>query len=170
VGETRMHFTARYVDGDVKFSDILLPKKKEKYKLTKDDIYKIYFHGPSFQVLDGIIESNRDFVIGVFKKPSKRLTKTGDFRYIFHPMIIEAVFQTCGWRDLDIDNRMTLPHSIGEVKIIDNNEDPDKLYTYSVFKGFNEFGRSVYDGYAFDDEGRIWVELKNYVMIPMNII
>ena len=170
VGETRMHFTARYVDDDVKFSDILLPKKKEKYKATKDDIYKIYFHGPSFQVLDGIIESNRDFVIGVFKKPSKRLTKTGDFRYIFHPMIIEAVFQTCGWRDLDIDNRMTLPHSIGEVKIIDNNEDPDKLYTYSVFKGFNEFGRSVYDGYAFDDEGRIWVELKNYVMIPMNII
>jgi len=170
VGETRMHFTARYVDDDVKFSDILLPKKKEKYKTTNDDIYKIYFHGPSFQVLDGIIESNRDFVIGVFKKPSKRLTKTGDFRYIFHPMIIEAVFQTCGWRDLDIDNRMTLPHSIGEVKIIDNNEDPDKLYTYSVFKGFNEFGRSVYDGYAFDDEGRIWVELKNYVMIPMNII
>jgi 3-hydroxymyristoyl/3-hydroxydecanoyl-(acyl carrier protein) dehydratase len=170
MGETRIHFTARYVDDDVKFSDILLPKKKEKYKTVKDDIYKIYFHGPSFQVLDGIIESNRDFVIGVFKKPSKRLTKTGDFRYIFHPMIIEAVFQTCGWRDLDIDSRMTLPHSIGEVKVIDNNEDPDKLYTYSVFKGFNEFGRSVYDGYAFDDEGRIWVELKNYVMIPMNII
>ncbi|MGC8728064.1 MAG: SDR family NAD(P)-dependent oxidoreductase [Elusimicrobiales bacterium] len=170
MGDTRLHFTARYTPQESDFSNPKLPKIKEKYKIDKDTIYKTYFHGPSFQVLDGIIDSNRNEVVAVFKKPSARLLGEKDFDYCFHPMIIEAVFQTCGWRDLHNDNKMTLPDSIAEVKVRDNSKDPDKLFTYAVFKGLNEYGKSVYDAWAFDEKGEIYVELKNYVMIPVNII
>jgi len=169
MGDTRLHFSAEYRE-DLKFSNPHLPKIKNKAKVDKETIYKTYFHGPSFQVLDLIIEADRNEVVGVFKKPSKRLLGDNDFKYYFHPMIIEAVFQTCGWRDLYIDNKMTLPDSIDEVIVKDNREDPEKLFTYAVFKGLNEYGKSVYDGWAFDENGEIYIELRNYVMIPVNIL
>jgi len=172
MGDTREHFFAEFDFSSVSFKSLELPKIKDKfkYKSDKETIYKTYFHGPSFQVLDGIISVDRNSVVGVFKKPMARLLGDKDFKYYFHPMIIEAMFQTSGWRDLYMDNKMTLPDSINEVSISDNNEDPEKLFTYSVFKGLNNYGKSVYDAWAFDENGRIYAEILDYVMIPVNVL
>jgi hypothetical protein len=84
-------------------------------------------------------------------------------------MIIEAVFQTCGWRDIYLENKMTLPDQIGEIYIKDNNPDPEKLYTCAIYKGINDYGKSIYDAYSFNENGEIIVYLKNYLMIPTQI-
>ncbi len=171
MGETRTHFTAIFEPSEKNtFRKIKLPDFKKRYKTDKQTIYKTYFHGPSFQVLDGIIEATRNEVIAVFQKPQTPLLGDRDFDYIFHPLIIEALFQTCGWRDLYIDSKMTLPDSVESVKIVDNKRDPEKLFTYAVFKGLNNFGKSVYDAWAFDENGVIYAEILNYVMIGVNII
>ncbi|MEF3279981.1 MAG: SDR family NAD(P)-dependent oxidoreductase, partial [Elusimicrobiota bacterium] len=171
MGDTRIHFTADYlINQALEFKKVELPSIKNKYKTDKETIYKIYFHGPSFQVLDGIIDADRDSVLAVFKRPQKKLLGNKDFDYCFHPLVIEAMFQACGWRDLYNDNKMTLPDFIESVLIKDNKTDPDKLFVYSIFKGLNEYGRSVYDAWAFDESGQIFAQIINYVMIPINIL
>ncbi|PIS47423.1 MAG: hypothetical protein COT17_03540 [Elusimicrobia bacterium CG08_land_8_20_14_0_20_51_18] len=170
MGETRIHFLGEYdPEFKARFDEPELPAIKSRYKVDAGTIYKTYFHGPSFQVLDGIISADKERVFGVFKRPAAPLLGEKDMDYIFHPMLIEAMFQTCGWRDLYLENKMTLPDAIGEITVADNARDAEKLYTLAVFKGMNDYGKSIYDSYAFDEKGKLAAQLKDYVMIPTQI-
>jgi len=33
----------------------------------------------------------------------------------------------------------------------------------------NDYGKSIYDSYAFDEKGKLAAQLKDYVMIPTQI-
>ena len=173
LGATKTHFSARFEPGPLKSGWEGLDKpelpKHAKYKLTADEIYKTYFHGPSFRVLDGLLSIEKDAVLGIFKRPAAALWRVKTPKLLFHPMVMEALFQTCGWRDIQFDRKMTLPDAIGSAIVHDNNPDPDRLYTYAVYKGTTEDGKTRYDAYAFDSELNPVAELKDYLMIPTQI-
>ena len=168
MGSTRRHFTARVLEHfESKWNQY-----KDKVNLdggemavSKEEIYSKYFHGPSFQVLGGIMKLDENAVLGIYEKPSQVLFHDGPKHLIAYPMLIEACFQTCGYRDLAIENRMTLPDSIGKVYIHGKGEAPNKLYTLAVFTGKNIEGKSMYDGFVFDENGKLWIELSDYQMI-----
>ena len=60
-------------------------------------------------------------------------------------------------------------YAVGTAIVYDNNPDPDRLYTYAVYKGTTEDGKTRYDAYAFDSELNPVAELKDYLMIPTQI-
>ena len=173
LGSTKTHFSARFEPGTPKSAWEELEKpdlpKHAKYKITAEEIYKIYFHGPSFRVLDGILSIEKEAVLGVFKKPSAALWRVKTPGLLIHPLVLEAMFQTCGWRDIHFDRKMMLPDAVGQAMVYDNNPDPDRLYTYAVYKGTTEDGKTRYDAYAFDSEMNPVAELKDYLGIPTQI-
>ena len=116
-------------------------------------------------MLDGILKIDNNAVLGVYKKPQEVLFHDGPKHLLAYPMLIEAAFQTCGYRDLAVETRMTLPDSIGKVYIHGKGEAPQKLYMLAVFTGKNIEGKSVYDAFVFDDKGKLWAELSDYQMI-----
>ena len=168
MGNTRRHFTARVLEHfESKWNNY---KNKfdfgaSGFAVTKEEIYSKFFHGPSFQVLGGILKIDENAVLGVYEKPSQVLFHDGPKHLLAYPMLIEACFQTCGYRDLAVENRMTLPDSIGKVYIHGKGEAPNKLYTLAVFTGKNIEGKSIYDGFVFDEKGKLWIELSDYQMI-----
>jgi NAD(P)-dependent dehydrogenase (short-subunit alcohol dehydrogenase family)/3-hydroxymyristoyl/3-hydroxydecanoyl-(acyl carrier protein) dehydratase len=167
MGNTRRHFTARVLNGfESKWNNY---KTKVDtggaYAVAKETIYSRYFHGPSFQVLDGILKIDNNAVLGVYKAPASVLFHDGPKRLIAYPMLIEAAFQICGYRDLAVDNRMTLPDSIGRLAVFGKGPAPQKLYLLGVFTGQNIEGKSVYDAFVFDEKGKLWAELGDYQMI-----
>ncbi len=167
MGNTRKHFTARTLkDASGKWGEVEKPKVSfsDEFKFTAKDIYKIYFHGPSFQVLEGIFSVDEKLSLGVFKKPTAPLWSESK-PLLAYPMLIEAVFQTCGFRDLHIENRMTLPDSIGKVIVHKTAVLPEKLFTMAIYRGKNIEGKSIYDAYAFDESGDVWLEIEDYHMI-----
>jgi 3-hydroxymyristoyl/3-hydroxydecanoyl-(acyl carrier protein) dehydratase len=167
MGNTRRHFTARVLEAfESKWNNYKSKVNLEgSYAVTKEEIYTKYFHGPSFQVLDGILKIDNNAVLGVYKKPQEVLFHDGPKHLLAYPMLIEAAFQTCGYRDLAVENRMTLPDSIGKVYIHGKGEAPQKLYMLAVFTGKNIEGKSVYDAFVFDEKGKLWAELSDYQMI-----
>ncbi|OGS62814.1 MAG: hypothetical protein A3J79_09595 [Elusimicrobia bacterium RIFOXYB2_FULL_62_6] len=173
LGETRTHFTARFetkpAGGSWESAGAPQPPKHAKYKVTAEEIYKVYFHGPSFRVLDGILSIEKDAVLAVFKRPAAALWRVKTPKLLFHPMVIEGMFQACGWRDIHFDRRLTLPDAIGSVIVYDNGPDPDRLFLYAKYKGMNEEGRTRFDAWAYDSEMRPVAELKDYLMIPSEI-
>jgi hypothetical protein len=167
MGNTRRHFTSRVLGNfESKWNNY---KTKVDlggaYAVNKETIYSKYFHGPSFQVLDGILKIDNNAVLGVYKTPASVLFHDGPKRLIAYPMLIEAAFQTCGYRDLAVENRMTLPDSIGKLAISGKGPAPQKLYLLGVFTGQNIEGKSVYDAFVFDEKGKLWAELCDYQMI-----
>jgi NAD(P)-dependent dehydrogenase (short-subunit alcohol dehydrogenase family)/3-hydroxymyristoyl/3-hydroxydecanoyl-(acyl carrier protein) dehydratase len=172
LGKTRTHFMGKASENFkskwVSVDKTSIPTKK-KYQISKEDIYKIYFHGPSFQVLDGIISLEKDKVLGVFKTPKMPLWQNKNENLIAHPMAIEAAFQTCGFRDIHFDSKMALPDSVDEIIIHDNDRTTDMLYIHAIHKGISTDGKSSYDAFVFDEKGKIRIEIKNYVGIPTQI-
>ncbi|HCC47203.1 MAG TPA: hypothetical protein DEQ38_03675, partial [Elusimicrobia bacterium] len=173
LGQTRTHFrAAAETDAASNWSPDMRPAlpKARKYKTDSQTIYKTYFHGPSFQVLDGIISVDKTSVLAVFKRPQAPLWKGAHPKLVFHPLVFEALFQACGWRDIQFDKSMALPDAIGAAIAYDNEpQDPETLFLYGVFKGRTEDGRSLYDAWAFDGDYNLHAELRDYAMIPTPI-
>ncbi len=172
LGQARTHFSARASyethkpwEGEEKPS---IPKVK-KYKVTAETIYKTYFHGPSFRVLEGILELEKDGTLAVFRRPQAPLFKGERPKLVFHPMVVEAAFQACGYRDIHFERKMTLPDSVGRVTVYPYENEPDILYLKTVYKGRDGEGRSVYDAFAFDEAHNLVAEVRDYLMIPTQI-
>ncbi|PJA13831.1 MAG: hypothetical protein COX65_06505, partial [Elusimicrobia bacterium CG_4_10_14_0_2_um_filter_56_8] len=173
LGTTRTHFRAfSAADAPSGWKTSMYPAlpKSKRYKADAQAIYKTYFHGPSFQVLDGIISVDKTSVLAVFKRPVAPLWKNGAQKLVFHPLVFEALFQACGWRDIQFDRSMALPDAIGAAIVYDHEPvDPETLFLYGVFKGRTEDNRSLYDAWAFDSEFNLKAELRDYAMIPTPI-
>ncbi|NLO92117.1 MAG: SDR family NAD(P)-dependent oxidoreductase [Elusimicrobia bacterium] len=170
LGDPRLHFAARSMPagGKLKWETMNRPVVPVSFTpaVDKETIYKTFFHGPSFQVLDAIVSIDEKTVMAVYRRPSKPLWETGDRYLLACPLLIEAAFQACGYRDLHIAKKMTLPDAIGKVHIFNRGDQPDTLGIWSVFKGKDDNGYSIYDAFVFDQRGRLWVELEDYKMVP----
>jgi NAD(P)-dependent dehydrogenase (short-subunit alcohol dehydrogenase family)/3-hydroxymyristoyl/3-hydroxydecanoyl-(acyl carrier protein) dehydratase len=173
LGQTRVHFRGK-AGGDFRSAWTAavqppLPKAR-KFKTEAPAIYKTYFHGPSFQVLEGIYSVDKGSVLASFRRPAAPLWKDSRRRLVFHPLVFEALFQACGWRDIQFDRVMALPDAVGAAAVFDNEPtDPERLFLYGVFKGRNEEGRTLYDAWAFDENLKLHAEIRDYAMIPTQI-
>ncbi|WP_424244195.1 malonyl CoA-acyl carrier protein transacylase [Elusimicrobium posterum] len=164
MGDTRRHFTARALTNvqsrwaSVKDSI----KLTDKIKVTKEEIYKRYFHGPSFQVLGGVLDIAENSVLALYKRPDEKLFTDGPKKLIGYPLLVEAAFQACGYRDLALENRMNLPDAIGKYIVHGKGKSPEQLYIYGQYKGLSIEGKSIYDAFVFDEDMNLWIELTDY--------
>ena len=170
MGNTRRHFTAHAMqDGFVstwnEVKDQIHLDVNAAPQITKEEIYKKYFHGPSFQVLGGILKADKDSSLAIYNTTPQPQWKDGQKVLLANPMLIEAAFQCCGFRDMAIDNKMTLPDGIKEVAVFKRQTPPQKLYLYGRFKGLTADGKTLHDAYVFDEQGNVWVEFHGYQAI-----
>ena len=173
IGNTRKHFSAKdfttfesawpEIKNTIDFAS--LSAHNYTYKCAKEDLYRGLFHGPSFQVLDGIIKADGKSVLSVYKKPEEPLFDDGKKNFIFNPLIVEAAFQSCGYRDLVVENRITLPAYIGTIALNVNETPKDTLFVLANYKDKDVEGKSVYNAFVFDETGKLWAELADYKMI-----
>ena len=170
MGNTRRHFTAKALEGGFvstwnEVKDQIHLDKNAAPQITKEEIYKKYFHGPSFQVLGGILKADKDSSLAVYNTTPRPQWTDGQKTLLANPMLIEAAFQCCGFRDMAIDHKMTLPDGIKEVAVFKREVPPQKLYLYGRFKGMTADGKTLHDAYVFDDNGNVWVEIHGYQAI-----
>ncbi|HOI43263.1 MAG TPA: polyketide synthase dehydratase domain-containing protein, partial [Elusimicrobiales bacterium] len=111
----------------------------------------------------------KDGTLAVFRRPQAPLFKGERPKLVFHPMVIEAAFQACGYRDIHFERKMTLPDSVGRVTVYPYENEPDILYLKTVYKGRDGEGRSIYDAFAFDEAHNLVAEVRDYLMIPTQI-
>ena len=170
MGNTRRHFTAKalqsgFVSTWNEVKDQIHLDVNAAPQISKEEIYKKYFHGPSFQVLGGILRADKDSSLAVYNTTPQPQWKDGQKVLLANPMLIEAAFQCCGFRDMAIDNKMTLPDGIKEVAVFKRQTPPQKLYLYGRFKGLTADGKTLHDAYVFDEKGDVWVEFHGYQAI-----
>ncbi|MBI4386244.1 MAG: SDR family NAD(P)-dependent oxidoreductase [Elusimicrobia bacterium] len=178
LGGPRTHFTARLQDA------VSRPEESKKDRapggstghivpgkvtIPAETIYSAYFHGPSFQVLEGIVHLTDQEILSKIRKPAKPLWPGADKALLLHPLLVEAAFQTCGYRDLHLSRKMTLPDSIGRIRVrLAPPEWPQgELFVRARFKGTDKEGRSLWDAEVSGQDGHAWVELDEYRMIPV---
>ena len=176
MGDTRIHFTGRIQMGKKrlrakKSKGVKIPKK---VKVGFDDIYQRFFHGPTFRVLDGILDigdvpEEGTICWGRFRKPEGRFFEfTEGHEFASSPMLRECAFQTCGMFTLFHDADMSLPDRIGKIEMRNVTGSSKAFYTRVVYRGEAEDGPmkfSRYDVDILDEKGNVVDTMSDYRMI-----
>ncbi|MEN6572626.1 MAG: SDR family NAD(P)-dependent oxidoreductase [Anaerolineaceae bacterium] len=159
--EHMLHFTGTvFLTPDVPAEEQMVkpPKWNQKNSVSSDDIYKLFFHGPSFQVLESAQLSNGK-VLGKFNKKVVEIA-ADDPALFATPLLIEMCFQTAGLYQAGATGVLALPQSVGSLKLFKR-----PLNGVAIFAEVNprmEGESYVFDARVVDAKGNVFLELTDY--------
>jgi NAD(P)-dependent dehydrogenase (short-subunit alcohol dehydrogenase family)/acyl carrier protein len=134
------------------------PKWSDKNLVTRDDIYRLYFHGPSFQVLESA-KINNGVIWGKFNKSLLQSHEEDPSLYTT-PLLIEMCFQTAGLYEAGSTGILALPRSIGTLKLFKQSMNGAAIYAeVRPSKKDNEYS---FDARVVDEKGNVFLELSDY--------
>lgn len=125
------------------------------------DIYRIYFHGPAYQVMQEAWREG-EAVAGRMAgdlPPDQRPEGTPT---LMEPRLIELCFQTGGVGELGESGRMALSARVGRVRTLRHLDGGD-LYAVTRPAG----GDGAVDAWVVDGEGKVHVTLTGYRTVEL---
>jgi acyl transferase domain-containing protein/acyl carrier protein/NAD(P)-dependent dehydrogenase (short-subunit alcohol dehydrogenase family) len=134
------------------------PPSVEALDIDRERIYRVYFHGPAYQVMERV---------GVMGDQAVALMTDGlppnsvpDMPMLVAPRLIELCFQTAGMWEMVTHRAMALPAAIGSVTIYRQPESAEGRRLYALVTAINN--GSSYDAHVVDTDGNVYVELRGY--------
>ena len=134
------------------------PDWQDTESLTAGEIYTLYFHGPSFQVL----ESAQKVDGAILGKLNKQVLKTGadEPRLLATPLLIEMLFQTAGLYEAGATGKLALPQSVGNLKLF--KQPVNGLPIYAEIEPRWEGTNYCFSGRVVDADGNVFLEMNDY--------
>jgi hypothetical protein len=129
----------------------------EVRKVTAGDIYRLYFHGPAYQVVENSWKSGKE-IVGLFKNDLPANHQPEDRPTLADPRLIELCFQTAGLYELAGKSKMGLPYQIGQVAFLKSPSTAKGRVHAAVI----ESGDDVFDAQVVDDSGNVFLKLRGY--------
>lgn len=126
-------------------------------KVDAGSIYKLYFHGPAYQVLESSWRSG-DEVVGLFAKNLPANHEPAELPTLVVPRLIELCFQTAGMWEMAVKSRMGLPYQIGQVNVL-RTPVGAKTRLYAVTKSKDD---ESFDAQVIDEKGNVYITLTGY--------
>jgi hypothetical protein len=131
------------------------------------DIYRLYFHGPAYQVIERAWWGGQR-IIGLMAKGLPANHVPPDLSTLMAPRLIELCFQTAGLWEMGAQGRMGLPLHIDRVSSLLLLPDPESADTrlYSVVS--SDPACSSFDAEVVDATGNCYLHLRGYrtVAVP----
>jgi NAD(P)-dependent dehydrogenase (short-subunit alcohol dehydrogenase family) len=138
-----------------------LPQASSTAVVTAEDLYRIYFHGAAYQVLqqawlagDKVVASMADNL------PCNHLPEGGPL--VLQPRLIELCFQAAGVWQIGTSGKMALPRRIACITLpqAEAAAGPGKIHAIVTPRGEDTF-----DAEVIDDQGQMLLRLEGYQSI-----
>jgi hypothetical protein len=129
------------------------------YTIQAADIYKLYFHGPSFQVLEGV-QKDGDTVLGKLNKLIPPFADNKDLM-LSVPILVELCFQTAGIWEIGMDGALSLPKSIGSLRLFESKVNGIPIFA-QVKQEISAEGERSFNARVIDSKGLIYLEIDQY--------
>jgi hypothetical protein len=127
--------------------------------LGADAIYDVYFHGPAFQVLDGV-QSDGARVTGRYSTDLPPMTET-EKETVIAPLLIELCLQTAGVWEIGKTGVLALPTAIEQVVVHRMPTADGHIYAEIEPHGGGK-DDMAFDARVVDAEGNIYLEVHGY--------
>ena len=178
------HFTGRVrLTNQPRGVEVISPPhdRASGWAMEAADIYRLYFHGPAYQVLEQAWRDG-DQIVGLMAKnlpsnhqPAERVT-------LATPRLIELCFQTAGIWEMNAEGRMGLPQHADEVRLWSPTElDGENVRAAEAPGGEAKMSetrfyavvtphpdRGSFDAQVIDDSGRLYVRLIGYRTVALS--
>ncbi len=151
---------------DVPLAEVTVqpPEWNGAYTVAAADIYRLYFHGPSFQVLEGVQRSG-DALLGKMSASLPPITRDGGTAPIT-PVLVELCLQTAGVWEAGTTGALGLPRSIGALTLFKAQPNGAPIFA-EVKPGEDEHGNLRFDARVVDATGHVYLELRDYRTSPL---
>jgi acyl transferase domain-containing protein/NAD(P)-dependent dehydrogenase (short-subunit alcohol dehydrogenase family)/acyl carrier protein len=155
--------TVRLTKAEHHEADAAPPDPPDGIPIESSNIYRVFFHGPAYQVVDRAwIDSHH--TVGRFATDLPPNHLPTELRLTFAPRLVELCFQTAGLRELATHNRLGLPTHIDEVHLFgdpDHAEGP--LFAFvTLTADADRFNAEV-----LDSAGRRYLALRGYRTVSL---
>jgi NAD(P)-dependent dehydrogenase (short-subunit alcohol dehydrogenase family)/acyl carrier protein len=163
--ELTTHFTSRVrlasVSPETGSRDRVCPAPEDR-KLEASDVYRIYFHGPAYQVVRSAWRADGK-AVGLYSNPTVPNHLPESLTTVASPRLIELCFQTAGLWELAASSRMGLPYQIGNVKVY-GMPDGNAAALYAVVTPNLD---GSFDAELADEAGKVYLSLRGYRTMAM---
>ena len=161
------HFTARarLVKHAPALVTVPAPGPPAGHIIEAADIYRLYFHGPAYQVMERAWWDGRR-IVGLMAKGLRNNHHPSGLPTLMAPRLIELCFQTAGVWEMGIEGRMGLPQHIDRVSLLIRDSDQAEGQLYAVVTP-NPLQGS-FDAEVVDAKGTRYLQLSGYrtVAVP----
>jgi hypothetical protein len=129
-------------------------------EIGREAIYRVYFHGPAYRVLDRVEAAGTNQVIGCMAGDLPLDTTDGNHASLVAPRLVELCFQTAGVWEIGHTGQLALPAAVDRVIVRDPSTARGPLVA-EVTANPSDDGLS-FDARVRDGEGRVRVEIEGY--------
>jgi len=129
-------------------------------EIGREAIYRVYFHGPAYRVLDRVESAGANQVIGCMTADLPLDTTSSNHHSLVGPRLIELCFQTAGVWEIGKTGQLALPTAVDQVIVRDPSAGHGPLVA-EVTANPSADGLS-FNARVRDGEGKIHIELVGY--------
>jgi len=159
--EEKLHFSGVVVlepsAADSRFVQALHRTEPE---IGRDAIYRVYFHGPAYRVLDRVESAGPNQVIGCMTSDLPLGTTDANHASLVGPRLIELCFQTAGVWEIGKTGQLALPAALDQVIVRDPSSNGGALVAEVVAE--QDGDALSFNGRVRDGEGKVHVEFVGY--------
>jgi Polyketide synthase dehydratase len=157
-----VHFTA-----EVRLASAVTGAETVEPPLARDDarvveradIYRIYFHGPAYQVLEKVLLTD-EMALGMLAADLPPDSVPAQAEHLVDPRLLELCFQTAGIWEIANSEQMALPSSLETLQVYRHLEEAGGATIYAVVTAVA--GGEAFDARVVDDHGNVYLDLTGY--------
>ncbi|MBK6847070.1 MAG: polyketide synthase dehydratase domain-containing protein [Proteobacteria bacterium] len=150
------------------------PRLSDLPRVIAADIYRVYFHGPAYQVLEAAWRDG-EVVYGLLPAQLPLHHRPETLPTTMARRLIELCFQTAGVYEIGVLGRMGLPAHVDRVEALrDPATAEGRLYavvrpstTGVAALGAPSFDAPSFDAYVTDEAGNVFVTLRGYRTVAL---
>ena len=167
--QTLQHFSGKVYlqpagQGPAAETKVEPPNWTDKNSVGPADIYRLFFHGPAFQVLEGV-QTQGAHVLGKLNQHLPPFTRR-EHDLLSTPILVELCFQTAGIWEVGKTGIMALPHSLESLTLHHTLVNGETVYA-EVSPVNHEDGTMSFDARVVDGSGRLYLDMHNYRTIGL---
>ena len=130
--------------------------------ILAEEIYKSFFHGPAYQVIERA-SVNGKTCVALMPHSLPPNTEPADVESLMAPRLVELCFQAAALWHVKTNNAMGFPLGFGSVTTYRQPAEAEgrRLYTLCTTENNGE----SFNARVVDEAGNVFVELKNYLTV-----
>ena len=140
------------------------PSTQNPLPIGREAVYRVYFHGPAYRVLEGVLVDG-ETAWGLLAKDLPPNAEPPNAAALVAPRLIELCFQTAGIWEVGAKKRLALPAALASVRVFGDEEDAKSKRLWAVVTALD--GGASFDGRVVDEAGNVFVELLGYRTVPL---
>ena len=160
--EVQTHFSGKVhlaLDASEPLQLAHAPHWNGDYTLGSEQVYRLYFHGPAFQVLEAVQRSGE----GLLGRLNPALPPlTDETNLLTNPLLLELCLQTAGLWQAGATGVLALPSAIGRLSLYPVRAAKGTPVYAEVYPRHDAQGRLFFDARVLDEGGQVYLELCDY--------